>query len=270
MIGKAGKLLVAVMMVWAASATAALTPAQKCEKAKNKAAAKYGQCVASQRGKAIGGKAPDFGACANKLLEAFAKAEQKAVDAGSTCPTSGDGMAVLDRTRGVFDPTNALPKWFSNARFWDNGNGTVSDTLTGLMWEKKADDLSIHDKNNTYSWSSSTPPNGTVYTTFLATLNNCTSDNGTALIGGFAGHCDWRLPTNAELQTILLAPYPCATSPCIDQTTFGPTIGNWYWSSTTYETNPSYAWVVDFGDGFLDGVIKTYGGVRVRAVRGGQ
>lgn len=257
-------------LAWAATANATLTPAQKCEKAKDKAAAKYGQCIATQRGKEIAGKIPDFARCATKLDDAFAKAEQKAIDAGSACPTSGDAAAVLARAHRVFDPDNALPKWFSGTRFVDNGDGTVSDTLTGLMWEKKTDDSTIHDKDNVYSWSSSgTAPDGTVYTTFLATLNNCTSSDGTAISGGFSGHCDWRLPTSAELQTILLAPFPCATSPCIDQTIFGPTAADYYWSATTNAGGPMVAWVVFFGDGSVAPGSKTFSTV-VRAVRGGS
>jgi hypothetical protein len=38
-------------------------------------------------------------------------------------------------------------------RFVDNGDGTVTDTRTGLMWEQKTDDGSIHDKDNVYTWS---------------------------------------------------------------------------------------------------------------------
>jgi len=33
-------------------------------------------------------------------------------------------------------------------RFIDHGDGTVTDTRTGLMWEQKTDDGSIHDKDN--------------------------------------------------------------------------------------------------------------------------
>lgn len=37
--------------------------------------------------------------------------------------------------------------------FVDNGDGTITDTSTGLMWEKKSDDGSIHDKDDVYTWS---------------------------------------------------------------------------------------------------------------------
>lgn len=39
----------------------------------------------------------------------------------------------------------------------DNGDGTITDTRTGLMWEKKSDDGTIHDKDNVYSWGSTIP-----------------------------------------------------------------------------------------------------------------
>src|SRR5262249_32070000 len=35
----------------------------------------------------------------------------------------------------------------------DNGDGTISDTRTGLMWEKLSDDASIHDKDAMYTWA---------------------------------------------------------------------------------------------------------------------
>jgi len=69
---------------------------------------------------------------------------------------------------------------------------------------------------------------------FLGTLNNGTSTDGTTSNGCFAGHCDWRLPTIVELQTLLLQPYPCRTSPCIDQAVFAPTVALGYSSATTY------------------------------------
>ena len=101
---------------------------------------------------------------------------------------------------------------------------------------------------------------GTAYTNFLATLNSG---------GCFVGQCDWRLPTRGELQTILLEGYPCTTSPCIDQVTFGPTAaGVNYWSSTTNATNANFAWDVGFDDGLVSDDGKSFGDC-VRAVRSG-
>ena len=82
--------------------------------------------------------------------------------------------------------------------FRDNGDGTVTDDSTGLMWEKKTRpprgaDSDVHNVTYAYSWSRSgdpsevtgTEPDGTAFTLFLRTLNE----------GRFAGHSDWRLPT---------------------------------------------------------------------------
>ena len=38
-------------------------------------------------------------------------------------------------------------------RFTDNADGTVTDHLSGLVWEKKTDDDSVHDKDNSYTLS---------------------------------------------------------------------------------------------------------------------
>jgi uncharacterized protein DUF1566 len=63
----------------------------------------------------------------------------------------------------------------------------------------------------------------------------------------FARHCDWRLPTVEELETIVDDTQGC----CIDPI-FGPTIAtpefqfNSYWSSTTLEEQPNFAYEVYF------------------------
>jgi len=81
-------------------------------------------------------------------------------------------------------------------RYGDNGDGTVTDYDTGLQWEQKTDDASVHDKDNTYAWSDGgggfTQPDGAAFKVFLGTLNNGTSSEGSATSGCFAGHCDWR------------------------------------------------------------------------------
>ncbi|MBW2505048.1 MAG: DUF1566 domain-containing protein [Deltaproteobacteria bacterium] len=159
----------------------------------------------------------------------------------------------------------------------ENGDGTVTDLQTGLMWEKKDDFGGVHDKDNKYVWSTGPPygPTGSAFTSFLVELNGGTSDDGNTITGCFANHCDWRLPSIEELQTILLKSFPCFIDPCINPV-FGPTQDgddSMYWSDTTYSgfTDGVSAWGVWFG-GLRSGEVSYYSKSAyqyVRAVRGG-
>jgi hypothetical protein len=197
-------------------------------------------------------------AAAGKYQKCVQKWQSRCYGYNSSC---GDG-AKLSKCRekfaAVWPKLQALTGTSCDmARFVDNENGTVTDNLTGLVWEKKTDDSSEHDKDNVYTWGAA--ENGTAFTVFLSSLNAG---------GGFAGANGWRLPTFAELQTILLPePYPCVTSPCID-TAFGATQSNFYWSATTLSGVPSNAWYVTFYDGGVFSDSKTDLNY-VRAVRGG-
>jgi hypothetical protein len=234
----AGALLIHVSAVHAAADAEAT-----CQKGRYLAAAKYAACHQKAMGRHFGGVkcfSPEkFGGkiskCRVRYTAAWAKLQAAASGTGATC---------------------------DNARLRDNGDGTVTDRLTGLQWEQKTIDGSVHDTGNIYTWSEgSTAADGTAYTSFLATLNSA---------GCFANHCDWRLPAISELQTILTEPYPCTTSPCIDQTAFGPTPTVGDWASTTYVGDPSYAWSVVFQNGNVFNLGKTAGFYYVRAVRAGM
>ncbi len=146
-------------------------------------------------------------------------------------------------------------------QYVDNGDGTITDKKTGLMWEKLSDDGTVHDWNNTYTWEDA-------FTDKIATLNSGF---------GFAYYKDWRLPNVNELQT--LADYGRA-GPAIDPvfntscapgctvTTCSCTQADGYWSSTTYQFNPVYAWPVNLFDGSVGLSDKTFD-FYARAVRGG-
>jgi len=123
----------------------------------------------------------------------------------------------------------------SEGRFVDHGDGTVTDTCTGLMWQK---DTAL----GMYNWQ--------------IALLDC---EGLTL----AGHTDWRLPNLRELLSIV--DYG-RVDPAIDPVFAALT--DWYWSSSTYVNVPGLAWCVYFSDGGVGGCSKDNDS-HVRAVRGG-
>jgi hypothetical protein len=148
----------------------------------------------------------------------------------------------------------------SPTRFVDGGDGTVTDMLTGLQWEKKTDDGGVHDKDNLYTWSASgTLADGTAFTSFLAMLDQSGSC--------FVGQCDWRMPTAAELQSIDSAPFGSCNGTCVDATVFGLVTPFPCWSATD-AVNPTYAVYVTSVGAELTDEAKTQAWA-VRAVRGG-
>lgn len=145
--------------------------------------------------------------------------------------------------------------------FQDNGDGTVTDNATGLMWEKLSNDGSVHDADAFYSWANAFEK--------VQTLN---SQN-------FAGHNDWYLPNQFELYTLVNlgpgtpsissvfhteCPNACTVLTCSCIGSVEPI----YWSSTTYlnGSNGSGAWAVHFNGGFTVAVDKTFS-LFARAVR---
>jgi hypothetical protein len=206
---------------------------------------------------------------------------------GTTCDAGTDSAHTSICVSGTCGQCTVFT---GSPRFVDNGDGTITDRQTCLVWEKKDDAGGLHDKDNLYLWSSSgTAQDGGAFTVFLAGLNTA----------AFAGHHDWRLPSEdglnppftgpKELESILAS--PCGGGPCVGaafNTNCGTnSSGNtgctvdgvgsmqcsctqsaYYWSATTNAGFPRGAWSVGFSGGYVLGNLKT-NDTYVRAVRGG-
>jgi hypothetical protein len=167
----------------------------------------------------------------------------------------------------------------SGLRFEDNGDGTITDLNTRLVWEKKvagdsvANPANLHDADNAHIWSDDL---GFVQLTLWDWLDDVNAEGGT----GFAGHDDWRIPNAKELQSIIdyevSSPAAgsiwdsgtCSSCTIITDPTCSCTASADYWSSTTRIANPTQAWAVGFQNGDIVQRSKTSSN-RVRAVRGG-
>jgi len=174
------------------------------------------------------------------------------------------GIIWIGCSEDGMNPGDELPGGAQES-FIDNGDGTVTDNMTGLMWEKKVagDSFSfdrqgigscLHCVDDRYDWN-------TAMSEWISTVNGHTNDITGSAQSGLGGDTDWRIPTLAELLTIV----DCGSPPCIDPI-FGPTAASFYWSATTNANFPGFAWFVDFDDGNVVFLSKDFS-AHPRAVR---
>lgn len=245
---RSGIIACSLLLLLTAANAQATEPEIKCQQSKLKAQGKLKFCLKKSAAAVLGGKPDESAECRTKFQEALDKADTKAAAAGSSC------------------------------RYIDNGNETVSDLDTGLMWEKKS--LTCPGPNcytDRFTWSKPlTPadgpwiPDGSLFFTFLEGLNNARSSDGITSTGCFAGHCDWRIPTVDEMMGVFPAFLQCTGDPCIAPV-FGvvPTELFGHWTSTHWSDLREAEQVYNFG-----GTVRRASSVMInekyaRAVRGG-
>ncbi|WP_446011600.1 Lcl C-terminal domain-containing protein [Candidatus Electrothrix sp.] len=150
--------------------------------------------------------------------------------------------------------TDSIPASTPNSQLIDNGNGTVTDLKTGLMWKQCLEGVSGNTcedgSPSEFTWQEALQQPGTVNAA-----------------GGFAGYTDWRLPNIRELDT--LVEEQCY-NPAINLNRFPNTPSSDVWSGSPYAGSSVHAWGVCFGhgDSDIDNRNDVYGAVRL--VRGGQ
>lgn len=174
---------------------------------------------------------------------------------GGTCTGEGFAGGLLGCGVGCVYDTSACYA----TRFEDNGNGTISDHETGLMWEKKIaldgniDIANLQDADVDHEWAATCSlatskrcqPDAASEAACLAGVEGsptgcaqCTAGEGTCMASprrtvwefvaalnaaNFGGHDDWRVPTRQELSSIL--DMTSATSLSVDEAFHGASCG---------------------------------------------
>ena len=127
--------------------------------------------------------------------------------------------------------------------YTDNGDGTVTDNNTGLMWQQR-------DSWLQYDWY------------------NAPIHCGEILTGNYT---DWRLPTKKELMSIVdyAIPWQGPLIAPVFTNDPGAVHAAPYWSSTPYAGGSGPAWMVSFLYGDVETYTKSVGWY-IRCVRGGR
>ncbi|WP_201245890.1 DUF1566 domain-containing protein [Halochromatium salexigens] len=135
------------------------------------------------------------------------------------------------------------------SRFEDNGDGTVTDRDTGLVWKQCVEGLSGRDcatgRVQRFSWEA-------------AMQHAVDSDSG-----------QWRLPNKNELASLVEPRFLDFSHIAIDERYFPNTPSGWFWSSSTDADESRFASHVDFSYGGVSGNPKGYE-LPVRLVRARQ
>jgi hypothetical protein len=165
-------------------------------------------------------------------------------DTGQTTCWESNGMPPVGSPRpcagtgedGEFQAGVAWP----TPRFTDNGDGTVTDNLTGLIWLKDADCPAVEK-----TWQQALDWVVDLNTTSIACIDYAPMT--------FA---DWRLPNIRELLSLVDYSQAVGAALPLGHPFLGG-VKQFYWSSSSLVTLESYAWIVDMFIGNGDYRAKT-------------
>lgn len=163
-------------------------------------------------------------------------------------------LALLTMTLAVQAVTctdATIPPTNPDNAYTDHGDGTVTDTRSGLMWQRCSAGQ---------SWNGSTCTGGATSHTWDAALAQASNSR----VGSYD---DWRLPNVNELVSLVER---CRINPSINDTVFPATSSSLFWSGSPNASNSLNAWHVYFDHGYSSYDGGSVDGFLVRLVRGGQ
>ena len=174
-------------------------------------------------------------------------------DATLKLPRTGQTRSFIANDDAAIGRGVAWP----SPRFQDNGDGTLTDRLTGLMWLKDGGCL------GSGTWSEGLNA--------VADFNQ----HGTAAMScqgynpGIQHYSDWRVPNVNEYKWLFNAGYASQSMWLMSQGFTGVSNLTYYWASTTHGSGADYTYAIDLiNGGLIFGYPKSTPN-NVMAVRGG-
>ena len=161
-----------------------------------------------------------------------------------TLPRSGQTTSYYAGDDGALQTGASWPA----ARFNDPGDGSITDTLTGLTWVKDFNLMLTRDPGFDTDGSADGAVLWMRALDYVAKLNS----------EGYLGHADWRLPNVVELESLLDV---SRANPSLPAGHPFANVRPLYWSSTTYGQGNPMAWGVLFSDltPYKSGCVDAFG-----------
>lgn len=154
-------------------------------------------------------------------------------------------------------PDSATSCTSAQAKYLDNGDGTINDTSTGLMWKKCEEGADATTCTGTK----------TSFTSINQVLGQVSAVNTTGSSSGL-GYSDWRMPTVKELSSLVNR---SCTGASINTVAFPNADQLSNLTGNLFASHAAWLWAVDFADGSVSPVDPTSAGGRpIRLVRAGQ
>jgi hypothetical protein len=168
------------------------------------------------------------------------------------CDVTGAGVAKTGQTSSYATGDDGdLQKGIAwpDPRFSNNGDGTVTDNQTGLIWLRNA------NRGGSMTWADA-----------LTYCNNLADDGLDLTDGSSAG--DWRLPNTKEIFSLVDFGNPNFALPVVHP--FSNVQSDHYWSSTTKASETGRAWSMSMASGHTYSDFTKGNSYYVWPVRGGN
>ena len=200
-------------------------------------------------------------------LETLSAESHEAIDSEITSDidtplsdNSGD-VVVEEVAAKVESKTTIVEKSFDYIKYDDEGHSLsdnaeqwtcVHDSVEGLTWEVKSKEDGLRNTENLYSWFSPEEHKSRGITDGGRCKGDADCDTHAYIKAmnqeKFCGHNDWRLPTREEMMG-LVSNNESDEKVMINTSYFPETLPSWYWTASSNESRPEFAWYILFNKG---------------------